>query len=204
MDNTSIIIIGCGGHSKSIIDLLKTNEQFKIKGLIGKKSELGKEVLGYRVIGTNDDLEQIREKVSNAVLGIGQIKTVELRENILQLLRRFNYKTPKIISKYSYVSDFSCIGEGTCVGHHAVVNAGAKIGKFCILNSKCLVEHDSFIGDFCHLSTGVLINGNVDIGEKSFIGSGAILREGIKLPGSSIIGAGKRIMAWPMINEVNE
>jgi len=203
MDNSSIIIIGCGGHAKSVIDLLKTNGQFIIKGLIGKKNELGKEVLGYKVIGTNDDLEQIRDKVSNAVIGIGQIKKVDLRENILQLLKKFNYETPKIISKFSYVSNFSSIGEGTCIGHHAIVNAGAKIGKFCILNSKCLVEHDSLVGDFCHLSTGVLINGDVNIGEKSFIGSGAIVREGIKLPSSSIIGAGKRVMAWPMMSDVN-
>ena len=35
MDNSSIIIIGCGGHAKSIIDLLKTNGQFIIKGVIG-------------------------------------------------------------------------------------------------------------------------------------------------------------------------
>jgi len=203
MDNSSIIIVGCGGHSKSIIDLLKTNGQFKIKGLIGKKEELNKEVLGYKVIGTNDDLEEIRSRVSNAVLGVGQIKTVDLRENLIELLKKYDYKTPKIISKYSYVSEFSSIGEGTCVGHYAVVNAATKVGKFCILNSKCLVEHDSTIGDFCHLSTGVLINGNVSIGEKSFIGSGAIIRESIKLPSGSIIGAGKKIMALPIRKEFN-
>ena len=198
MDNNSIIIIGCGGHSRSIIDLLKTNRDFNIIGLIGKKNELNKEVLGYKVIGTNDDLEKIRDKVSNAVLGIGQIKKVDLRENLLKLLKQFNYNTPKIISKFSYISDYSSIGEGTCIGHHAVVNAGAKVGKFCILNSKCLIEHDSLIGDFCHISTGVLINGNVNVGKKSFVGSGAIIREGIKLPNESTIGAGKRIMAWPL------
>lgn len=203
MDNSSVIVIGCGGHSRSIIDLIQTNGEFKIKGLIGKKNELNKEVLGYKVIGTEDDLEKIRNRVSNAVLGIGQIKTTDLRENLIKLLKKFDYKTPKIISKYSYISDNSSIGEGTCVGHHALVNAGAKVGKFCILNSKCLVEHDSLIGDFCHLSTGVLINGNVNIGDKSFIGSGAIIREGIKLPKETIIGAGKRIMALPISKEVN-
>ena len=203
MDNSSIIIIGCGGHSRSIIDLLKTNGDYKIEGLIGKEFELNKEVLGYKVIGTNDDLEEIRNRVPNAVLGIGQIKKVDIRENLIQLLKKFNYKMPKIISKYSYVSDYSSISDGTCVGHHAVVNAGAKVGKFCILNSKCLVEHDSLIGDFCHLSTGVLINGNVIIGNKSFIGSGAIIREGIKLPSKTIIGAGKRIMGWPLSKQVN-
>ena len=204
MDNSSIIIIGCGGHSRSIIDLLKTNGDFNIAGLIGKKNELGKKVLGYKVIGTNDDLEKIRDRVPNAVLGLGQIKSVQLREHLFELLKSFEYKTPKIISKYSYISDYCSIGEGTCIGHHAIVNAGAKIGKFCILNSKCLVEHDSFIGDFSHVSTGVLINGNVNIGRKSFIGSGAIIRESINLPSESIISAGKRIMAWPISKEVNQ
>ena len=198
MTKSSIIVIGSGGHAKSIIDLLRTNQNYKLVGLIGKPIDINKEILGCKVIGSDQDLERIRSNVSNAVVAIGQIKNVKLRKNIFKILKKYDYHTPKIISKYSYISDFSSIGDGTCVGHHVVVNSGVKVGRNCILNSKCLIEHDSVIGDFSHISTGVLVNGDVSIGEESFIGSGTIIREGIVIPSNTIISAGKRIMAWPM------
>ena len=198
MTKSPIIVIGSGGHAKSIIDLLSTNQNYKLVGLIGKPIDINKDILGYKVIGSDQDLEKIRNNVSNAVVAIGQIKNVKLRKKIFKILKKYNYHTPKIISKYSYISDYSSIGDGTCVGHHVAVNAGVKVGNNCILNSKCLIEHDSVIGDFCHISTGVLVNGDVTIGEESFVGSGTIIREGIVIPSNTIISAGKRIMAWPM------
>ena len=58
-----LILIGCGGHSKSIIDLIEISKSFKIYGLIGLKSELGKKILGHEVIGTDNDLKKIRTAV---------------------------------------------------------------------------------------------------------------------------------------------
>ena len=39
------------------------------------------------------------------------------------------------------------IGEGTTVMANAVINAGTKIGKHCIINSSAVVEHDNQKGD---------------------------------------------------------
>ena len=46
------------------------------------------------------------------------------------------------------------LGSGTSVGHGVIVNAGARVGDYCIL-SNSLIEHDAVIGDYCHVSTGV-------------------------------------------------
>ena len=43
MKNNSIVIVGCGGHSKSIIDLINITGQFNIIGLVGK-NDAGKNV----------------------------------------------------------------------------------------------------------------------------------------------------------------
>ena len=193
-----IIIIGCGGHASSIIDLLSSNNSYDIVGLIGEKRDLGKDVLGFPVIGTDSDLEKIRITVPNAVVGIGQIKSSVIREKVFNQLEKYNFKIPQIISNYSYVSKYSSIGDGTTIGHNVVINAGVEIGKYCILNSQVIVEHDTKVDDFCHLSTGVIINGGVTVGSNSFVGSGTVIREGLTIPKSSIISAGKRIMAWPM------
>jgi len=193
-----IIIIGCGGHALSIIDLLIQNKNFEIIGLIGKNKDLGKNVLGYPVIGTDDDLSSLRSKVDNAVIGIGQIKNFEPRYKAYELLRLNDYIIPNIISNNAYVSPSALVDEGSTFGHQAIVNARTSIGKCCILNSKSLVEHGCTIGDFCHISTGVLINGDVEIGNNCFIGSGTIIREGVSIPSNSLISAGKCIMGWPI------
>ena len=195
-----VIILGCGGHAKSVIDIILSNNDWKIKGLIGKKEELNKSVLNYKVIGTDDDLEEISHYISELILGIGQIGTSRKRQEIVKDIEKYNFNFPSIKSKYSIVSLNSSIGEGTTVGHGAIINADSNIGSHCIINSSALIEHDVEINNFCHISTGAVINGNVIIGEGSFIGSGAIIREGLKIPRNSVISAGKVVMGWPFNN----
>ena len=194
----SLIIIGCGGHAKSVIDIAESTNKWEIIGLIGQEKEVGKKVMNYKVIGTDEDLKFFRSKTNNIFLGIGQIKDLSKRIEIIGKLKILEFNTPSIISKNAYVSKNASIEEGCSIGHFSVINSGAKVGKFCILNSKCLVEHDSKIGDFSHISTGVIINGDVSIGKKSFLGSGSIIREGLTIPDNIVISAGKRIMGWPV------
>ena len=192
-----IIIIGSGGHAKSVIDVIENSNNWKIIGLIGLKNDLNKKILGYKVIGTDDDLEIIRKDCSNCCIGIGQIKSSEKRYNIACKLKKLGFKFPKIISPSARVSRHSEINSGTFIGHGVIINAASKIGKNCIINSNALLEHDTEIGDFTHISTGALINGGVYIGKKSFIGSGTIIREGIKIPEETIVGAGRTILSFP-------
>ena len=193
-----IIIIGCGGHAKSIIDLIESSNEWKIIGLISKENEIKNSLLGYKVFDTDKNLEKISKKYPNAVIGVGQVGLPLKRTKIVNKLKNYNFKLPIIKSKFSFLSKHISIGEGTTLGHGAIVNSNVEIGKYCIINSSSLIEHDSKIGDFCHISTGVIINGNVEIGSGSFIGSGTIIRENIKLPPNTIISAGKRIMGWPI------
>ena len=197
--DNEILIFGCGGHARSIIDLIESTNKFKIIGLVGKKNDLGKEILGYPVLAWEDDLEKIKIKSKNAVIAVGQIKSMQTRQKIFKFLKSNNFYLPRIISKYSYLSEYGKIGDGTTIGHYAVVNAGAEVGECCIINSKSCIEHDVKIGKFCHISTGALINGNVKIGNNCFIGSGTIIREGLTIPNDTIIGAGKCVMGWPII-----
>tara|TARA_A100001388_G_scaffold277523_1_gene269213 strand:- start:3727 stop:4329 length:603 start_codon:yes stop_codon:yes gene_type:complete len=196
-----IIIIGCGGHATSIIDLVENSEGWIIKGFIAQDGELKRELLGYNVMGFESDLAHISKDYKNAVIGVGQIGSSNTRQIILKRLKPHNLLFPSIKSKFSYVSKHSQIGEGTTIGHGAIINSNVKIGNHCIINSASLIEHDSSIGDFCHISTGTILNGNVHIGKGSFIGSGAIIREGITIPENSIVSAGKRIMGWPPIDQ---
>ena len=196
--NKRIIVIGSGGHAKSVIEVIESMRKFEIMGLIGLKEEVNQKILGYKVIGSDDDLVRLREICSNSFIGIGQIKSSQKRLIISNKLKELDFVLKTIVASTAMVSNYSDIKSGTFIGHGAIVNAGAKIGENCIINSKALIEHDSQIGDFCHISTGALINGGVEVGDHSFIGSGTIIKEGIRLPEGTIISAGKTILRWPL------
>lgn len=196
-----LLLIGCGGHARSLIDVVENSGKWHVMGLVGLPEEVGREVLGYPVLGSDEDLPTLRQRCSNAVLGAGQIGLSTLRLRLASKLDSLGFVTPVVISSHAYVSRHAALGAGTTVGHEAIVNAGASVGGHCILNTKALIEHDAVIGDYCHISTGVLINGGVQLGSRSFIGSGAVVRDGLKLPAETVVSAGKRVMGWPIRRE---
>lgn len=193
-----LILVGAGGHARSIIDIVESNNDWEIYGLVGIHREIGKNILGYEVIGTDEDLHSIYSKCNNAIIALGKIGKCDKREIVGLELEKIGFNFPTIKSNSSYLSKHSSIGYGTSIGHGVIINAGSKIGSHCILNSKSLIEHDCIIHDHCHISTGVIINGGCEVGGNSFIGSGSIIREGVKIPPNTIISSGKRVMGWPI------
>jgi len=185
-----ILILGAGGHCRSLIDVIELENKFKIAGIIDNELPVGNKVLNYEIIGSDNDLEKLREKYEYAVIGVGQIKTPKIRMKLFETLKRLKFILPVIISPRAYVSKYAEIGEGTVVMHDALVNSNVKIGKNCIINTKALIEHDCIIEDNCHISTGAIVNGGVVVGEGSFIGSNAVTKEIIKIPEKSFIKAG--------------
>jgi len=196
-----LLLIGGGGHARSLIDVVESSGRWHVLGLVGLPEQVGENVLGYPVLGSDQDLPSLRQQCTHALLAVGQIGLPSDRQRLALELERLEFALPAVISGSAHVSRHAKLGSGTSVGHGVIVNAGACVGDHCILNSNALIEHDAVIGDYCHISTGALVNGGTKIGTGSFIGSGAVLREGLRLPAQTIISAGKRVMGWPMRQE---
>ena len=185
-----IILIGGGGHCKSVIDVIEQESKFNIIGIVDKSEYLGYSLLGYPYIGTDTDLPKLAKTYKSALITIGQIKFSSTRINLYNLAINAGFILPKIISPTAYVSNHSSVGNGTVVMHNAVVNASTSIGDNCIINTSALVEHDCTISNHCHVSTNVTINGGVIIESGSFIGSSVTVKELIEINKNSFIKAG--------------
>mgnify|MGYP001400633988 CR=1 FL=1 len=184
-----IILVGAGGHANSCIDVIELEGKFKIAGLIEKSSPYSNKNYIYKIIGTDNDLPDLRKKYCNAFVTVGQIKSPELRLGLIDNLYSLGFNLPSIVSPRSHVSIYSHIGNGTIIMHDVIINANAKIGKNCIINTKCLIEHDVIIGDNCHIATGAIINGNSTVGNNCFVGSGTVINQSISIGDNSIIGS---------------
>jgi acetyltransferase-like isoleucine patch superfamily enzyme len=77
----------------------------------------------------------------------------------------------------------------------AVINPSCTIGRFCIVNTKASLDHDSVMDDFSSLAPGVTVGGNCRIGTHSAIGIGAVLRHGITIGDHTVVGAGSLVMS---------
>ena len=186
----NIILIGGGGHCKSVIDVIELEDKFNIIGIIDQENMLGKDLLGYNIIGTDTDIDTLIKKCNNFHITIGHIKSNEARVKYFELIKSKGGIFPILKSPDSYVSKYATIHEGSIVMHNAFVNANAVIGKNCIINNGAVIEHDVVIEDNCHISTGAFINGGCVIKKNCFIGSNATLVQGISIAENNLIGAG--------------
>ncbi|MEQ8352744.1 MAG: acetyltransferase [Leptospiraceae bacterium] len=189
-----LIVVGAGGHSKALLDVIESSSGYRVKGILGQSNEIGMLVTGYSVTGTDDSVKEYAEQGYSFIIAVGQIKTAQPRKSIAEKLRACRASLATIVAATAHQAASSQIGPGGAVFHFAHIGPHAEIGEHCIVNTHAVVEHDCNISAFCHISTGAILNGGVSVGEESFIGSGAVVREGISIGSRCIIGAGVRVL----------
>lgn len=185
-----LILIGGGGHCKSVIDVLESGKNFDIAGIVDVKEKVGAELLGYKFLGTDENFDELSKVYKNFLITIGHIKSNTARVNCYNALKKLNVNFPVIVSSGAYVSSHSEISEGTVIMNGAIINSSSLIGINCIINTGALIEHDCIIGDHCHISTNSTINGRVRIGSNVFAGSNSVINQEISIADNIILGAG--------------
>lgn len=187
----NLILIGGGGHCKSVIEVAESCG-YTILGILEQPSELGKEISGYKVIGCDDDMAQWVDK-AQFIVTVGSIKDPSLRKRLHDKVRDVGGKLATLIASTAYVSKRATVGEGSVVMHFAMVNADAKIGTGCIINTHSNIEHDAIVGDYCHISTGAMVNGGCVVGNDVFLGSQSVMANGTSICDGCVVGAGSLV-----------
>lgn len=190
-----ILLLGAGGHARACIDVIEQEGRYVVAGLVGLSHEVGSRILDYPVLGIDADLPGLLNRYSNVLVAVGQIESPEIRIRLFDLLQKNSCSLPVIVSPHAYVSPHVKLGSGTIAMHGAMINAGAVVGKNCIINSQALVEHDVVIADHCHIATAAVVNGGVRIGLGTFVGSGANVRQEINIGELCLIGMGQRVLS---------
>lgn len=189
-----ILLIGAGGHAKSCIDVIEQDGHYRVAGLVGLSHEVGNSVIGYPVLGSDNELPVLLKKYPTVLITVGHIKTAAPRIKLFEQVQQIGCRMPCIVSPRAYVSPHAKIEEGSIVMHGAIVNAGARIGRNCIINTKALLEHDVTVDDHCHISTSSIINGYVTIGRGTFVGSGCRVRQSLIIGKNCLLGLGQLVL----------
>lgn len=190
-----ILLVGGGGHCKSVLDSLLELSEYTDIGIIDKKENIGNSILGVPVVGCDDDLLTLFESgYLFAFVTIGSIGNPSPRIELFNILSNIGYEIPVIIDSSAKVSVHSKIEQGAFVGKQSIVNAGASIKKGAIINSGAIVEHDCIIGAFSHIAPGAVLGGGVVVGENSHIGTNATVKQQVHIGSNSIIGMGSVVL----------
>lgn len=195
MKSKKLLLIGGGGHCKSVLDSLMTNSNYREISIIDTIDNVGKLILSKKIIGTDVDLENLFKKgYQEAFITLGSIGDTRLRRKLFNKIRDIGYEVPNIIDSSAAIGTDVVFGKGVFIGKNAVVNAGTILGDGVIVNSGSVVEHDCNIGAFSHISPGSTLCGNVIIESNVHIGAGTIVKQQVFIGSDTIIGMGSVVL----------
>lgn len=108
------------------------------------------------------------------------IRVPEVRASLAQLLEYFSSagngsKKAAEISPQAFIDPAAQVGNGTAVGHFAVVEAGAVIGDNCVIHPQVFIGRDVRIGNGTVLHSGVKIYAGSLIGDNCLIHANAVI-----------------------------
>jgi UDP-perosamine 4-acetyltransferase len=76
----------------------------------------------------------------------------------------------------------------------AVLGAAARVGRFCIINTGAILEHDVAVAEGVHCAPGCVLPGGVTVGAGALIGAGAACRPYVVIGAGAVIGVGAAVV----------
>lgn len=190
-----IVLIGGGGHCKSVLDTLTALGTYSEIFVTDKEAVTDLQFPGVKFAGSDDALPGLfRDGVREAFLSIGSITSSKIRQQARGRARDIGFDFPSIIDPSARISSTADIGKGVFIGKGAIVNAGVRIGDFAIINTGSIIEHDCRVGEFTHVAVGAVVCGKADMGSDVFVGANATVIQGVKVGRKSVIGAGSVVL----------
>ena len=190
-----IVLIGGGGHCKSVLDSLLSLNRYGEIVITDHDIPAGTEIFGCKVVGNDDMLPQLfKDGFTDAFITVGSIKSTALRRRLYRLAVGIGFDMVNIIDGSAAVSNHCKLGRGIFFGKNAVINADAHVGDCAIINTGAIIEHECGVGDFAHISVGARLCGNVCVGDDTFVGAGSTVIQGVHIGSKAIIGAGSTVI----------
>jgi sugar O-acyltransferase (sialic acid O-acetyltransferase NeuD family) len=181
-----ISIIGSGGHTRSLINLLESG--FIIDGIYDDTYDVNnKEMInGYHLVGKTNAITEDNTLVISA--GDCEKRAFFYKKYKSQVLKK------NLVHLTSKIEKWATIGEANQLFANTYLNSYVKIGDNNIINTGAIIEHETHIGNHNHISVKSVLCGRVIIGNKCFIGAGAIVINNISICDNVTIGAGSVVI----------
>lgn len=185
-----IVVVGAGGHGKSVADLLLLQKEYELAGFVDDTYPEISDVWGFPVLGrmSADTLSSLHENVGCVVVAIGNNA---LRESIFKLVDGLGLVMPRIVHPNAFVSPRAILGNGCVVMANAVIGTEARLGDGVIINAGAIVDHHAVVDDFGHLGVNASMAGGAYLGRLAWAQAGVALGYGVSIPEQQILKPGE-------------
>jgi len=184
------VILGCGGHGRVVLDILRQARAYDIAGFVDSNRELiGRRIDGLPVMGRPDDLAALKQEhgIAGAIIAVGNNG---VRRALAQRLDELGFELITAVHPSANIAANAKLGRNVVVAAGALVCAHCQIGDSVILNTGCIVDHESLIGTATHICPGARIAGRVIVETGAFVGIGATVIQCLRVGYEAVVGAG--------------
>jgi sugar O-acyltransferase (sialic acid O-acetyltransferase NeuD family) len=188
-EKLKLLVLGAGGHTRTILSILQSLDQWEVAGVLDREESTEKEMLsGVPVLGSwNNILKFKSHELNNAVVAIGDNSE---RRQLFELLTVSGFIIPTLVHPWALVDESAKLGRGCVVCMGAMIGPKVELGSNVIINTGVIVDHETIVGDDVHIGPGSRISGRVKIGQNSFLGVGVTVIDKKTIGRNVVLGAG--------------
>jgi sugar O-acyltransferase (sialic acid O-acetyltransferase NeuD family) len=188
-----LAIVGSGDLGQLIAYHASSDGHYQISGFFDDFQSIDAYINGYPILGGIKDIfKKYQERAfDEIIIGIGY-KHLLMRKNIFELCFN-NIPIGKIVHSSAFVDSSCSVGDGSFVLPGCVLDRNVIIESNVLLNTGCVIAHDSKICKHTFLSPCVSVAGFVQIEESCNIGinttiiDNVIIRSNIQTGGGAVV-----------------
>ena len=116
------------------------------------------------------------------------------RKEIYNLIKSMGGSMPDLLSPYACVDESVTTLGANIFCPFSFVGPQVKMGSNNLLNTGCIIEHESTLGSHLHCAPSSVLAGRVKIEDECFLGAGSTVIENITISQNTTIGAGATVI----------
>lgn len=186
-----IIIFGCGGHARIVLDTIKLIKKYKPIGFIDEKKYKGSLSKEIKYLGSIDNFDNIIKgnDIKN-LCGVVAVGSNIIRKKIVKRIGNLNkkFKWANIIHPSVVISKSARLGSGNMVLAGSIICSETIIHNHVSINTGTSIDHNNVFFNFSSTGPRAVTGGNVKIGELSFLGIGTAVTHNITIGNNTVIG----------------
>jgi sugar O-acyltransferase (sialic acid O-acetyltransferase NeuD family) len=185
-----LAIIGSGDLGQLIAHHASNDKQYEVMGFFDDYRQKGDKTGNVHVLGKIADVINCFEKkmFDEIMIGIGY-KHISFRKKVFEELKG-HVPYGRVIHSSSYVDSSCSIGEGVFILPGCVLDLNVHLKENVLLNTACVIAHDSKVEAHTFLSPAVKVAGFVKIGECCNIGINTTIIDNISIASGVQTGGG--------------
>lgn len=190
MTKIPLLVVGAGGHGRSIVEAAGMSGQFYVVGFLDDSLPVATTALGVPVLGPVASIAKHRVAAGQAIVAVGNNVA---REKLMRQVAAAGFDWATVVHPRAIVSPSALLGEGSAVMAGAILGTEARLGVGSIVNCGAVVDHHATVEDFGHLGVNASMAGGAVLGRGAWMQAGASLGYRVKvaawevlLPGTGI------------------